>query len=256
VVIAYDENGRAVSAMGSDVKDIDNDGWPDVFYNDLMGQIWGLFRNRGGKSFQYVSPAWKIARLSAPFSGWGGGLVDYNNDGWKDLYSANGDVDNLKAESAQHDTLFENREGKEFIDVSSEIGADFLRIGYQRGSAFVDLNNDGFEDIVVTSLHEKPRILMNGGNKGSHWLTIATTGSGSNRDGIGARLKLTTASGRTLYNYVTSSGGFLSSNDPRVHFGLGIESAIRSIEIRWPSGKIQTMSDVKSDRILQVNEPR
>ncbi len=252
--VAYNENGATVSAMGCDIKDIDNDGWPDVFYNDLMGQIWGLFRNRAGRTFQYISPNWKIARLSEPYSGWSGGFIDYNNDGWKDLFSANGDVDNLTAGSAQHDTLFENLEGREFIDVSGQLGGDFQRTGYQRGSAFADLNNDGFLDIVVTSLHRKPRILLNSGGNGGHWLLIETTGSKSNRDGIGARLKLITSSGRVLYNHVTTAGGFLSSNDRRVHFGLGSESGIRSLEIRWPSGTVQTLTDVKSDRILKIQE--
>lgn len=254
--VAYNENGATVSAMGCDIKDIDNDGWPDVFYNDLMGQIWGLFRNRAGKNFQYISPSWKIVRLSEPYSGWSSGFIDYNNDGWKDLFSANGDVDNLTAGSAQHDTLFENIEGREFTDVSGQMGGDFLRTGYQRGSAFADLNNDGFLDIVVTSLHQKPRILLNSGGNGGHWLLIETTGSKSNRDGIGARLKLITSSGRVLYNHVTTAGGFLSSNDRRVHFGLGSESGIRSLEIRWPSGTLQTLTDVKCDRILRIQEAR
>jgi hypothetical protein len=254
--VAYNDHGATVSAMGCDIKDIDNDGWPDVFYNDLMGQIWGLFRNRAGKTFQYISPNWKIVRLSEPYSGWSSGFIDYNNDGWKDLFSANGDVDNLTANSAQHDTLFENIEGREFADVSGQMGGDFLRTGYQRGSAIVDLNNDGFLDIVVTSLHQKPRILLNSGGNGGHWLLIETTGFQSNRDGIGAKLKLITSSGRVLYNHVTTAGGFLSSNDRRVHFGLGSETGIRSLEIRWPSGTVQTLTDVKSDRIVRIQETR
>jgi hypothetical protein len=254
--VAYNERGATVSAMGCDFKDIDNDGWPDIFYNDLMGQIWGLFRNRAGKTFQYVSPNWKIVRLSEPYSGWSSGFIDYNNDGWKDLFSANGDVDNLTAASAQHDTLFENVEGREFTDVSGQMGRDFLRSGYQRGSAFADLNNDGFPDIVVTSLHQKPRILLNSGDTGAHWLLVETTGSKSNRDGIGAKLKLTTGSGRVLYNHVTSAGGFLSSNDRRVHFGLGSEQGIRSLEIRWPSGTMQALTGIISDQILKIQEPR
>jgi hypothetical protein len=157
--------------------------------------------------------------------------------------------------SRQRDTMFENVDGNEFRDVSSLLGADFNHEGLQRGAAFVDLNNDGFEDLVVTSLHEKPRILMNSADNGNHWLLVNTVGRRSNRDGIGAVLKLTTAAGRTLYNHVTTSVGFMSSSDKRVHFGLGAEKAIRSIEIRWPSGIVQTVKKVRADQVLTVTEP-
>src|SRR5262249_39524654 len=136
--VAYNDAGATVSAMGADAKDFDNDGLVDIFYNNLMGQSWALFRNQRGKFFRYASPGTKIVQLSDRFSGWGAGFVDYNNDGWKDIYSANGDVDNLTPASSQHDTLFENVGGREFTDVSKEMGVDFLRKGYQRGSAFAD----------------------------------------------------------------------------------------------------------------------
>ena len=122
--VAYNESGATVSAMGADAKDYDNDGFVDIFYNNLMGQTWGLFRNQRGKFFRYVSPAAKIVQLSEHFSGWSNGFIDYNNDGWKDIFSANGDVDNLTPASPQHDTMFENLGGKEFIDVSREMGED------------------------------------------------------------------------------------------------------------------------------------
>jgi len=171
------------------------------------------------------------------------------------LYSSNGEVENMAEMPRQHDTMFENVDGKEFRDVSALLGADFNHAGYQRGSAFVDLNNDGFEDLVVTSLEEKPRIMLNSADNGNHWLLVNTVGRRSNRDGIGAALKLTTASGRTLYNHVTTSDGFMSSSDKRVHFGLGGEKAIASLEIRWPSGIVQVLKKVRADQILTVTEP-
>ena len=252
--VAYDESGNAGSSMGVDAKDYDNDGFPDIFYNNLKGQIWGLFHNGGGKSLDYASGLTRVSRLSAPNSGWGNGFIDYNNDGWKDLYSSNGETENMP-ELRQHDTIFENVEGKEFRDVSSELGPDFNHIGFQRGSAFVDLNNDGFPDLVVTSLGEKPRILLNSADNGNHWLLVNTIGRRSNRDGIGASLKLTTASGRTLYNHVTTSTGFMSSSDKRAAFGLGAEKSIASLEIRWPSGIQQKLRNLKADQILTVREP-
>ena len=254
--VAYNDDGLTVSAMGCDVKDYDNDGRVDVFYNNLMGQIWGLFRNVRGASFRYVSPTSKIAQLSSKLSGWSNGFIDYNNDGWKDLYSSNGDVDYLATNAKQHDTLFENVNGTTFIDVSAELGEDFLHAGFQRGSAFVDLNNDGALDLVVTSLNETPRIMLNSGDSGNHWLIVDPRGTRSNRDGIGTKLKLTTASGRTLYNHVTASVGFMSSSDRRVHFGLGREDKIAALELRWPSGEVQLLRDVKADQILKVEEPR
>lgn len=253
--VAYNDSGATVSAMGADAKDFDNDGRPDIFYNDLMGQIWGLFLNRGGRMFDYVSAGTRVLQLSQPFSGWSAGFVDYNNDGWKDLYSANGDVDNLVAQAAQHDTMFQNVGGKQYQHVSAAMGTDFNRVGFQRGAAFADFNNDGWMDLVVTSLNERPRILMNAGGTG-HWLVVGFKGRLSNRDGIGARVTVTTASGRKLYNHGTTSVGFLSSSDPRVHFGLGEETTLAEVEIGWPSGIVQRLGGMKADQIVTVEEPQ
>ena len=252
--VAYDDTGATVSGMGSDAKDYDNDGWVDLVYNDLMSQLFGLYRNDRGQSFDYVSTQTRIGTLSRPYSGWSLGFVDYDNDGWKDLFSANGDIDDLQPNSRQHDTMFRNLGGKVFSDVSEQMGPDFMTLGYHRGSAFVDLNNDGFIDLVVTALGEKPRFLLNNAINQNHWILLDLSGHKSNHDGIGAKITLTTASGRHLYNHATTSVGFMSSSDRRVHFGLGTENGIESIEILWPSGTIQRLEHVHADQILRVEE--
>ena len=258
--VAYNSQGSSVSGMGTDARDFDNDGWVDIVYNDLSGQVFGLMKNQGGKSFDDITWPTKLGSLSRNLSGWSIGFIDYNNDGWKDIYSANGysdggDVNDLSRTSKQHDTMFENLDGRTLEDVTAKMGPDFALSGYQRGSAFVDLNNDGFMDLVATSLGQPPRILMNNALNGNHWLLLDLHGTKSNRSAIGAAIKVVTASGRALYNHINPSVGFMSSSDRRAHFGLGSESKIDRIEIRWPSGIRQRIDHPLVDRIHKVEEP-
>jgi enediyne biosynthesis protein E4 len=256
--LAYDEDGHAFSGMGVAFEDYDNDGWPDIFIGDLANEKYALFRNTKGM-FQYVSGSTGVARMSMPHSGWGTGLIDYDNDGWKDLFVAQSHVmDNIQyfqpnVRYLESLLLLRNIHGR-FENVSSRSGAPFQTRQASRGAAFGDLDNDGQIDIVVNCLDGKPMILRNQGSS-NHWVTISTVGSVSNRDGIGARIHLISESGASQFATVTTAGSYLSANDKRVHFGLGQERSIRSIEITWPSGIQQKIDNPAIDRILTVREP-
>lgn len=259
--VAYNDDGVTVNGMGSDAKDYNNDGFVDFFYNDLPHQVFALFLNEAGKAFRYTSPATALSRLSWQLGGWSAGFIDYDNDGWKDIYSANGDVDYYGENARQPDSMFQNQGGKTFSEASAAMGSAFVRRGFHRGAAFGDLNNDGSVDIVATGLNERPRILINNGNKvnngnkARHWLSLDLTGTRKSRDAVGAGVKVTTASGRTLFNHVSISVGLMSSSEKRVHFGLGEEHDPAVVEITWPGGQVQKLRNVVVDQILKVREP-
>ncbi len=255
--LAYDEDGHAFSGMGVAFEDYDNDGWPDVFIGDLANQKYALFHNVRG-AFQYVSGITGVARLTMPHSGWGTGLIDYDNDGWKDLFVAQSHVmDNIEffqgnVHYLEPLLLLRSVQGR-FEDVSAQSGAPFRTLQTARGAAFGDLDNDGQIDAVVSCLDGKPMILRNQGGS-NHWLTIDTIGTLSNRDGIGARLHVVSGSGASQYATVTTGGSYFSSSDKRVHFGLGGDNSVRSLEIAWPSGIVQKIDHPGVDRILTVRE--
>lgn len=258
--LAYDEDGKVFAGMGVDFADYDNDGWPDVFINALANQRYALFHNDKGKAFEYVSGPSGIGGISMPHSGWGVRFFDYDNDGWKDLFVGQGHVmDNIQLTqpsiSYLEAPLLMRNAGNRFQNVSAQSGAPFQTPLAARGVAFGDLNNDGFLDVVINCNDRPAVILQNQGGNGNHWLLVNTVGTASNRDGIGARLRLVTASGLDQHGYVTTAGSYLSSSDKRVHFGLGPEKTAKLLEITWPSGVVQRLENVQADQILTVREP-
>jgi len=256
--LAWGDNGQTFSGMGIDFRDYDNDGWPDVFITDLAMQNWALFQNVKGQ-FQYASATAGIERVSLRHSGWGSSFVDLDNDGWKDLFVVQGHVmDDINTKQPglrylEPPVVLRNVRGK-FEDVSADSGVVFQEPVAGRGEAVGDLDNDGFEDVVFTCLDGEARILHNGGN-GNHWILIDTIGTISNRDGIGAQIHIKSESGLEQWDIVSSAGSYLSASDKRVHFGLGSDRMLQSIEIHWPSGVTQRLSDVRADQILTVKEP-
>ena len=253
--VALLNSGQPVSNMGVDFRDYDNDGLPDIFVTDLNNETFPLFRNLGGGMFEDATTASRIAVLSAARAGWGNGLFDFNNDGWKDLLTANSHADdNVEQLAAAHyrqpNSIFANLGDGTFWDVSATVGNDFQVPRAHRGCAFADFNNDGKIDVVVSSLQDTAELWQNVSPGKNNWIILKLIGTKSNRDGIGARVRI-----GKQYNHMTSSVGYASSTHFGVHFGLGRMSKVDEVEIRWPSGIVQVLHDVPPNQRLQIREP-
>jgi hypothetical protein len=246
---ALSQDGRRLSGMGVVFQDYDNDGRPDVIVTELPREIYGVYHNDGDGSFSYRSLETGLGVLSSGSSGWGVGLEDFDNDGWKDLFVAQGHVlDNvehidpslhyleLPLLAMNHNGKFERTDSGSTIPVAA------------RGAAFGDLNNDGWQDAVITTLGGHPQVFLNRGGK-QHWLVLTLRGTRSNRDGFGARVQV---NGQT--RFATTAGSYLSASDKRLHFGLGTAEKAK-VEIAWPSGIHQVLNDVHADQFLEVREP-
>ena len=246
---ALSQDGRRLSGMGVVFQDYDNDGKADVVVTELPREIYGVYHNDGDGSFTYRSLETGLGLLSSGSSGWGVGLEDFDNDGWKDLFVAQGHVlDNVEQiDPSLHylepPLLAMNHNGRfERADSGATVPAA------ARGAAFGDLNNDGWQDVVMTTLGGHPQVLMNRGGK-LHWLVITLRGTRSNRDGFGARVQV-----NGQMRFATSAGSYVSSSDKRLHFGLGAAEKAK-VEIAWPSGIHQTLNNVPADQFLEVREP-
>jgi enediyne biosynthesis protein E4 len=256
--VALTEDGGFISGMGLDFRDYNNDGYPDIAYVALNNQTFPLLQNTGKGDFQEVTTPSGMREESIKMAGYGAGFYDFDNDGWKDLFVTRGHVESMPvpgAEIDEYNTVFRNpgKSGK-WKALTAEAGLAAAPGARHRGCAFGDLDGDGRMDVVATALGANAEIWMNRSKGSGHWLAIALRGIKSNRDGIGARMKVISDS-LTQYNHMTTSVGYASSSDGPVHFGLGTDTLAKTVEIQWPSGIVQILKNVHADQLIHVTEP-
>jgi hypothetical protein len=256
----YSQQGRAQAGMGVDAGDYDGDGRLDLFVTTFQDDYNTLFHNDGGLRFSDVTYAAKIGQVSFTKLSWGTGFHDFDNDGWPDLFVASGhvypqvDAARLPQETyAQQNQVLRGLGDGTFADVTASAGFGLQAARSSRGVAFGDYDDDGRTDAVVVNMDDRVTLLHNATRNAHHWLTVRTIGARSNRDGIGAWVRLR-AGGREQVREVRTSGSYASASDPRVHFGLGAAAKVESLDVRWPSGAKQTFTDVPIDRLVVVSE--
>ncbi len=256
--VALPEDGNFISGMGVDFRDVNNDGYPDIALVALNNQTFPLYLNTGKGSFREITGESGLRGMTLHMAGFGPGLVDFDNDGWKDLFITRGHVGSLPQPGQgvnQHNTVFRNLGGGEkWQPLTEEAGLDATPEARHRGCAFGDLDGDGRIDVVASALARPAEIWMNRSPGAGHWLDVALEGTRSNRDGIGARIKVVSKAVGAQYNHMTTSVGYASSSDGPVHFGLGPDKRADLVEITWPSGAVQTLRNVDGDRIVKVKE--
>jgi len=255
----YTEDGKSFAGMGTDFADIDDDGFPDIVTTALSNESYAYFHNNGDESFTYATLVSSLGELTRLLAGWGMRIFDYDNDGSKDLFLANSHVmDNIEKTQPHlrylQKPLLLKRNGKKFQDVSPASGEVFQQVWASRGASFGDLDNDGDIDVVVSNCNGPAYVIRNEGGNHNHWIGLELQGRKSNRDGIGARVKLVLASGKAQYNLATTTASYLSAIDRRVFFGLGAETKIKELEILWPSGVKQLVSNPAIDQYVKIVE--
>lgn len=248
--VAYGENGEATSAMGPVFSDYDNDGHLDLFVSDLRyHRLYRWLPNE--RFFEDTTAASGVARISGQYVGWGTAFFDYDNDGRKDIFVVNGGLHHLITQ--EHSLLRNNGDGT-FSDAAPAAGPFFQTKTVGRGACFADYDNDGDVDVYILNLGSRGILLRNDGGNQQHWLIVKLVGTRSNRGGVGARVALEVRGQGQLVE-VQPGSGYLSSNDPRAHFGLGSRDVVGHLTVRWPSGTIQKLSNVRADQILTIVEP-
>jgi len=258
--VALPGGGNAISGMGTDFRDLFNHGQPDIWLTAIEKQTFPLYRNLGKGQFEEATSMTGLGLPTASMSGWSNAMMDFDNDGWKDLFVTRSNVmDNVSLfaprQYEEPNAVFRNLGDGKFQNVSTTAGPSFQIAGVHRGAAFGDLDNDGRVDAVVSVLNGQAKVFHNVTKNNNHWILLQLTGTKSNRMGIGARIRLTGTDGITQFNEVTTSVGYASSSDVRVHFGLGAGKMAKEIQILWPSGIRQVLHDVAGGRIVSVKEP-
>ncbi|MGH9629756.1 MAG: CRTAC1 family protein, partial [Bryobacteraceae bacterium] len=257
---AFDENGAAMSGMGVGVGDYDRDGWFDIVRTNFSDQVTTLYRNNGDGTFHDASLAAGLG-INRKHLGFGAVFLDFDNDGWKDIFLANGHVyaqlagRKLHLSYQQPRILYSNRRDGRFTDVSSTSGSGITSAHVGRGCAFGDLDNDGDLEVVVNNQDAPPSILRNDGGNRNNSLLIKCIGTRSNRSAIGARVKVTVA-GRDQIDEVMSGSSYYSHNDLRLHFGLGKAETADAVEVRWPSGVKEKFEDIAANQMVVIEEAK
>ena len=250
---AVNENGSEQGSMGVTLGDYDHDGRLDLFITNFDDDYNTLYHNDGKGSFTDVSYAAKVAAVSLPYVGWGTWFFDYDNDGWVDLLVVNGHVYPQLPTYRQRNFVHHNNRDGTFAEVGEQLGAPFTEKRTGRGAAFGDIDNDGDVDVVINNLDGPPQVLRNDGGNENNSILIKTIGVKSNRDGIGARVKIVSGD-LTQIAEVYSGGSYLSQNDLRLHFGLEKRTKVDLIEVHWPSGMIDKIADAGANRIITIKE--